>query len=39
MDKLIYLLMAGRKAKEKEKETAIITQTMAECPLPTEILP
>lgn len=38
MDGLMAMLLAGRRAKQKEEERAIISQTMADCPLPPEIL-
>lgn len=38
MDGLMAMLSAGRRAKQKEEERAIISQTMADCPLPPEIL-
>lgn len=38
MDGLMAMLLAGRRAKQKEEERAIISQTGADCPLPPEIL-
>lgn len=38
MDGLMAMLLAGRRAKQKEAESAIISQTMADCSLPPEIL-